>query len=113
MSVTPLSRMWSPPADRDHRQRRKQLNRLIKQGTIPSGLSRPTALCVDENFSRMPKGTVHGPQTCNTRYSIPLFVYGQGDPHPLLNEGCAPLVGGEYSTASGRDLSAEPDERAN
>lgn len=63
----------------------KQLIRLIKQGTIPMGVEQAYRIIVDE----IPQADAKADPTIGLklqmRYSIPLFVYGQGI--PTIKEG--------------------------
>ena len=59
----------------------KQLIRLIKQGTIPSGVEQAYRIIVDEIPQPDAKAEPSMGLKLQMRYSIPLFVYGQ-DPHP-------------------------------
>ncbi|CAM6674254.1 Pili assembly chaperone N-terminal domain-containing protein [Enterobacter intestinihominis] len=63
----------------------KQLIRLIKQGTIPSGVEQAYRIIVDEIPQPDAKAEPSMGLKLQMRYSIPLFVYGQGI--PTLNEG--------------------------
>ena len=63
----------------------KQLIRLIKQGTIPSGVEQAYRIIVDEIPQPDAKAEPSMGLKLQMRYSIPLFVYGQGI--PTLNQG--------------------------
>ncbi|HHG8782039.1 molecular chaperone [Enterobacter hormaechei] len=63
----------------------KQLIRLIKQGTIPTGVEQAFRIIVDEIPQPDAKAEPSMGLKLQMRYSIPLFVYGQGI--PTLNEG--------------------------
>lgn len=56
----------------------KQLIRLIKQGTIPSGVEQAYRIIVDEIPQPDAKAEPSMGLKLQMRYSIPLFVYGQG-----------------------------------
>ncbi len=58
----------------------KQLIRLIKQGTIPSGVEQAYRIIVDEIPQPDAKAEPSMGLKLQMRYSIPLFVYGQGSP---------------------------------
>lgn len=58
----------------------KQLIRLIKQGTIPSGLSRPTALLWMKFPSRMPKRNRPWASNCKCAIPFPYLFMGRGSP---------------------------------
>ena len=58
----------------------KQLIRLIKQGTIPSGLSRPTALLWMKFPSRMPKRNRPWASNCKCAIRFLYLFMGRGSP---------------------------------
>ncbi|MBY5118017.1 fimbrial biogenesis chaperone [Enterobacter cloacae] len=59
---------------------RKQLIRLIKQGTVPVGVEQAYRIIVDEIPQPDNKAEPAIGLKLQMRYSIPLFVYGQGIP---------------------------------
>lgn len=63
----------------------KQLIRLIKQGTVPLGVEQAYRIIVDEIPQPDAKAEPAIGLKLQMRYSIPLFVYGQGI--PTLKEG--------------------------
>lgn len=63
----------------------KQLIRLIKQGTIPLGVEQAYRIIVDEIPQPGAKAEPTIGLKLQMRYSIPLFVYGQGI--PTIKEG--------------------------
>ena len=63
----------------------KQLIRLIKQGTIPSGVEQAYRIIVDEIPSRMPKR--NRPWASNCKCAIPFLYLFMGRGSPPLNEG--------------------------
>lgn len=63
----------------------KQLIRLIKQGTVPLGVEQAYRIIVDEIPQPDAKADPTIGLKLQMRYSIPLFVYGQGI--PTINEG--------------------------
>lgn len=56
----------------------KQLIRLIKQGNVPMGVEQAYRIIVDEIPQPQDKETPQMGLKLQMRYSIPLFVYGQG-----------------------------------
>lgn len=56
----------------------KQLIRLIKQGNVPVGVEQAYRIIVDEIPQPQDKETPQMGLKLQMRYSIPLFVYGQG-----------------------------------
>lgn len=56
----------------------KQLIRLIRQGTIPKGVEQAYRIIVDEIPQPDVKASPAIGLRLQMRYSIPLFVYGQG-----------------------------------
>lgn len=75
----------------------KQLIRLIKQGTVPAGIEQAYRIIVDE----IPQPDANAEPAIGLklqmRYSIPLFVYGQGI--PTIKEGA------HHALAETRNLS--------
>lgn len=63
----------------------KQLIRLIKQGTVPMGVEQAYRIIVDEIPQPDAKADPAIGLKLQMRYSIPLFVYGQGI--PTIKEG--------------------------
>lgn len=63
----------------------KQLIRLIKQGTVPMGVEQAYRIIVDEIPQPDAKADPALGLKLQMRYSIPLFVYGQGI--PTIKEG--------------------------
>ncbi|EHN8829769.1 TPA: molecular chaperone [Enterobacter bugandensis] len=63
----------------------KQLIRLIKQGAVPAGVEQAYRIIVDEIPQPDAKAAPAIGLKLQMRYSIPLFVYGQGI--PTLKEG--------------------------
>ena len=74
----------------------KQLIRLIKQGTIPSGVEQAYRIIVDEIPQPDAKAEPSMGLKLQMRYSIPLFVYGQGSP---------PSTKGHHALANTQQLS--------
>lgn len=56
----------------------KQLIRLIKQTTVPAGVEQAYRIIVDEIPQPDPVSTPQMGLKVQMRYSLPLFVYGQG-----------------------------------
>ena len=56
----------------------KQLIRLIKQSNVPAGVEQAYRIIVDEIPQPQDKDTPQMGLKLQMRYSIPLFVYGQG-----------------------------------
>ena len=63
----------------------KQLIRLIKQGDVPVGVEQAYRIIVDEIPQPQDNATPQMGLKLQMRYSIPLFVYGQGI--PTIKEG--------------------------
>ena len=74
----------------------KQLIRLIKQGTIPSGLSRPTALLWMKFPSRMPKRNRPWASNCKCAIRFLYLFMGRGSP---------PSTKGHHALANTQQLS--------
>lgn len=74
----------------------KQLIRLIKQGTVPLGVEQAYRIIVDEIPQPDAKAEPAIGLKLQMRYSIPLFVYGQGI--PTLKEGGASCAGGDQKS---------------
>lgn len=77
----------------------KQLIRLIKQGSVPLGVEQAYRIIVDEIPQPDAKAEPAIGLKLQMRYSIPLFVYGQGI--PTLKEGASCAGGDQKSELAG------------